>query len=97
MLHTAGRRESPQCVLAARFPLHAGYSLGAILRDGLTATEASELRAGRISPSLATKLELSGTQKKVHYCTLQQVNAELAEVAAIFKACPAVVDQKSGK
>lgn len=83
--------------LGCPLSLHAGYSLCAIRRDGLTAPEASELRAGRISPSLATKLELSGTQKKVHYCTLEQINAELAGIAAIFKACPAVANKKSGK
>lgn len=49
-----------------------------------------------MSPSLATKLELSDIPKKVHYYTLQQVNDGLAKTAATFKACPAVA-QRNGK
>lgn len=48
----------------------------------MTAAEASDLRAGRVSPALATRLDLTPE-------FVVEANAALAKAAANLKACPA--------
>lgn len=77
--------------------LLAGFSVCTIRKQGLTTSEASELREGRVSPSLAAKLDLSNNPVHFHKTTLREVNTELAQTAAALKACPAIAKRNSGK
>lgn len=51
------------------------------MQQGLNPSEAAELRAGRMSPALATKLDH-------HPNLLKDTNGQLAGAAAALKSCP---------
>ena len=62
--------------------MSAGFSTCQVLAEGVTAAEASDLKAGRVSPALATRLDLTAE-------FVGEANAALAKAAANLKACPA--------